>query len=190
MVAALGQPANNDDYLIQRPYEGVPNPAGHLMFGGGRGEGTLPTVGISDDTIIDEGAAAYLRRALLELLTLDGETAGLKELEAAAQWTGIMGFSRDNHPWVGKVPDKKGMWLCGGYTGHGMPNGTLCAKAVVEMVLGDAAGEDCLVLQEKLVKEGDLPKSYLITEERIARARSWPTVAVQDKEGRHMTSVV
>jgi glycine/D-amino acid oxidase-like deaminating enzyme len=30
MVAALGQPANCDDYLIQRPYSDVPNPAGHL----------------------------------------------------------------------------------------------------------------------------------------------------------------
>jgi glycine/D-amino acid oxidase-like deaminating enzyme len=191
MVAALGQAANNDDYLIQRPYEGVPNPAGHLMFGGGRGAGTLPTVGISDDSVIDEGAAAYLRSALFKLLALDGETAELKELEAAAQWTGIMGYSRDNHPWVGRVPEKKGLWLCGGYTGHGMPNGTLCAKAVVDMVLGDAAGEEEFgALQERLVRQGDIPKSYLISEERIARARSWPTVAVQDREGMHMTSVV
>jgi len=191
MVAALGQAANNDDYLIQRPYEGVPNPAGHLMFGGGRGEGTLPTVGISDDSVVDEGAAAYLRTALLKLLTLDGETADVKELQAAAQWTGIMGFSRDNHPWVGKVPEKKGLWLCGGYTGHGMPNGTLCAKAVVDMVLGDAAeGEGFGALLKGMVQRGDIPKSYLISEERIARAREWPTVAVQDREGFHMTSVV
>jgi glycine/D-amino acid oxidase-like deaminating enzyme len=160
------------------------------MFGGGRGAGTLPTVGVSDDSIIDEGSAAYLRSALLKVLILDGETEGLTELEAAAQWTGIMGYSRDNHPWVGKVPDKKGLWLCGGYTGHGMPNGTLCAKAVVDMLLADETGEDLELLQETMIKDDDIPKSYLISEERIAKARSWPTVEVQDRAGMHMTSVV
>jgi glycine/D-amino acid oxidase-like deaminating enzyme len=142
MVGALGQPENNDDYLVQRPYAGVPNPGGHLMFGGGRGAGHLPTVGVSDDTIIDKDSARYLRESLLKILELDGETAGLSELSAAAQWTGIMGYSRDDHPWVGKVPDKQGLWLCGGYTGHGMPNGTLCGKAVVDMVLGELEGRE------------------------------------------------
>lgn len=183
MVGTLGQPANSDDYLIQRPFKDVPNPAGHLMFGGGRGAGNKPAIGVSDDSVIDEGSAAYLRATLLKVLKLDGKTDGLKELEAAAQWTGIMGYSRDNHPWVGKVPDKQGLWLAGGYTGHGMPNGTLCGKAVVDMVLADEAGEDVLALQQTMVKEGDIPESYIITKERIAKARMWPTVAVQEREG-------
>lgn len=183
MVGALGQPDNTDDYLVQRPYEGVPNPAGHLMFGGGRGAGTLPTIGVSDDSIIDEGSAAYLRSTLLKVLELDGETEGLKELEPAGQWTGIMGYSRDNHPWVGKVPDVEGLWLAGGYTGHGMPNGTLCGKAVVDMVLGEKAGETVEALQEKMIKNGDLPSSYVITKGRIAKARQLATVEVQDREG-------
>ncbi|KAF2469366.1 FAD dependent oxidoreductase-like protein [Lindgomyces ingoldianus] len=190
MVGALSQPDNNDDYLIQRPYHSVPNPAGHLMFGGGRASGILPTVGISDDSVIDEGSAAYLRSALLKVLSLSGETQGLKELEAVAQWTGIMGYSRDNHPWVGKVPDKEGLWLCAGYTGHGMPNGTLCGKAVVDMVLGEEAGEDVIQRQEQMVKGGELPKSYVISKERIAKARMWPTVEVQDREGISATSRV
>lgn len=190
MVAALGQPANADDYLVQRPYEGVPNPRGHLMFGGGRGAGTLPTVGECDDSVKDEGSAAYLRRALLKILELDGDVDSLKELEAAAEWTGIMGYSRDNHPWVGKVPGKNGLWLCGGYTGHGMPNGTLCAKAVVQMVLGEEGGEEMTGLVEHLVRNGEMPRSYVITQERIEKARGWPTVEVQDKQGFHMTSVV
>ncbi|KAF2004098.1 DAO-domain-containing protein [Amniculicola lignicola CBS 123094] len=182
MVGALGQPPNADDYLIQRPFSRVPNPAGHLMFGGGRGAGTLPTIGISDDSIIDEGSAAYLRGALLKILDLGGETEGLPELLAAAQWTGIMGYSRDNHPWVGKVPDREGIWLAGGYTGHGMPNGTLCGKAVVEMVLGEEEGRDVGALQEELVGKGELPKSYVISKERIQRARALATVEVQDRE--------
>ncbi|KAF2660311.1 FAD dependent oxidoreductase [Lophiostoma macrostomum CBS 122681] len=183
MVGALGQPATNDDYLIQRPFAGVPNPAGHLMFGGGRGAAALPTIGVSDDSVLDEGSAAYLRSTLLSVLELGGETEGLKELQPARHWTGIMGYSRDDRPWVGGVPGLKGVWLCGGYTGHGMPNGTLCGKAVVQMVLGEAEGLDGKELQEKLVEQRDLPRSYLISEERVRKARGLPTVEVQDRTG-------
>lgn len=190
MVGALGQPANADDYLIQRPFSGVSNPAGHLMFGGGRGAGILPTVGVSDDGVLDEGTAAYLRGALLKLLNLGGDLDGVKELQAAAQWTGIMGYSRDNHPWVGKVPDTERLWLCGGYTGHGMPNGTLCGKAVVSMLLEEEAGGDVYALQQQLVQNADLPKAYLISKERIAKARSWPTVEVQERECINVTGFV
>ena len=191
MVAALGQPANNDDYLVQRPYADVPNPGGHLMFGGGRGAGDESSVGVCDDSVIDAGSAAYLRRALLSILALDGDTHGLSELEAVAQWTGIMGYSRDNHPWVGAVPGLGGVWLAGGYTGHGMPNTTLCGKAVVEMVLGAAEeGNEVEAVQERLVRDGDLPRSYLITKERVQRARELQTVEAQDRLGVHMNGVV
>lgn len=113
-----GQPTHGDDYLNQRPYEGVPNPAGHYMFGGGDGAATHPRIGVWDDSIVDEGMAAWLRRGLLEDMELGGETEGLKELKASHQWTGIMGYSRDNLPWVGQIPGVKGVWLAGGYTGE------------------------------------------------------------------------
>lgn len=190
MVAALGQPANNDDYLIQRPFEGVPNPAGHLMFGGGRGAGHFPSLGTSDDSIIDEGSATYLRGALLKVLQLDGKTEGMQELKAAAQWTGIMGYSRDNHPWVGKVPEQEGLWLCGGYTGHGMPNGTLCGKAVVDMLLAESSGQDINAVQAQMIQKGDLPKSYVLSKERIDQARQMLTVQQQDEQDVHMNGVV
>jgi glycine/D-amino acid oxidase-like deaminating enzyme len=190
MVGALGQSDNNDDYLVQRPFSDVPNPGGHLMFGGGRGAGHLPTIGVSDDSIIDDDSAAYLRGALLKVLELDGDTVGLKELAAAAQWTGIMGYSRDDHPWVGKVPDHEGLWLCGGYTGHGMPNGTLCGKAVVDMVLGEMEGNDLGIVQREMVEQGGIPSTYVISKERIEKARGMMTVAQQDERGVHMNGVV
>lgn len=117
-VGAHGQDPNHDDYLVQRPFSGVLNPAGHLMYGGGRGEGRLETIGMTDDSVIDEGSAAYLRRTLLGALDLAGEAESMKELTATHQWTGIMGYSRDNHPWVGPVPGQPGVWLVGGYTGQ------------------------------------------------------------------------
>lgn len=190
MVGALGQPATNDDYLVQRPLAGVPNPSGHLMFGGGRGAGQLASIGVSDDSLVDPGTATYLKRALLRLLALDGETDGVAELAATAVWTGIMGYSRDNHPWVGKVPDRHGLWLCAGYTGHGMPNGTLCGKAVVDMVLGERQGRELGALQDDMVRSGAIPRSYLLTKERVDRARGMLTVQQQDERGRPRSGVV
>ncbi len=183
-VGAQGQSAHDDDYLIQRPFSGVPNPEGHLMFGGGRGFGQLDTVGVSDDSVIDEGSAAYLRSSLPKMLVLGGGTSDITELKATHEWTGIMGFSRDSHPWVGKVPDMPdGLWLAAGYTGHGMPNGTLCGKAVVEMMLAAREGMAAERICEKLVEQGELPRSYVITKKRINRARQMPTVAVAVAEG-------
>jgi len=160
------------------------------MFGGGRAAGTLPSLGESDDSVVDPGTATYLKRALLRLLRLDGETAGLAELTAAAVWTGIMGYSRDNHPWVGNVPGQHGLWLCAGYTGHGMPNGTLCAKAVVDMLLGALQGEELAALCERMVSQGAIPRSYLLTRERVQKARALLTVQQQEESGVHRTGVV
>ena len=107
----------HDDYLNQRPYEGVHQPAGYLMFGGGRVAAKLESYGQTDDSILDEGCAAWLRQALLRLLNLGGEVDGLKQLEAAYQWSGVWGTSKDKHPWVGAVPGRDGLWLAGGYSG-------------------------------------------------------------------------
>lgn len=180
-VGARGQNANQDDYLVQRPFEGVPNPKGHLMFGGGRGSATYPSVGEWDDSIVDSGSAKYLRETLLKTLELGGDASNAEELTPSHEWTGIMGWSRDDHPWVGSVPDMPGLFICADYTGHGMPNGTLCGKAVAEMVLADSEGNDVEGVVKKMVEEGDLPAEYVIRKERMERARAGPTVKEADE---------
>ncbi|KAK5948327.1 hypothetical protein OHC33_010637 [Knufia fluminis] len=196
MVGFEGCNSEHDDYLIQRPFYDSPNGdgsrrGGHLMFGGGRSSATYNCVAESEDDIVDPGEAEYLRGALLRSMELGGETEGLKELKASHQWTGIKGYSRDNMPWVGKVPSQSGkgefengLWLCGGYTGHGMPNATLCGKAVVEMVLDEEKeklGYEAIC--EKLVKQKELPQIYLITPPRLKAAHQLPSVAEQDVGG-------
>ena len=61
-----------------------------------------------------------------------------------------------------------------------MPNGTLCGKAVVEMLFGAQSGAHAEDVEERLVRSGNLPQAYVITEERIARARALESVQVQD----------
>jgi glycine/D-amino acid oxidase-like deaminating enzyme len=168
-----------DDYLIQRPDES----SAHLMFGGGRSYG--PSLDITSDEDVDEKVAKYLRTELPRLLVSKHEDKGEQELTATHQWTGIMGFSRDNLPWVGEVPGSKGVFVLAGYTGHGMPNAWLCGKSVATMVLGDDVG----VAVEKVSEQG-LPRAYLVNEERIERARKLETVEAQDEDHAFRAEVV
>ncbi|CAD0087061.1 unnamed protein product [Aureobasidium mustum] len=168
-----------DDYLIQRPDES----SAHLMFGGGRSYG--PSLEISDDGEVDENVAKYLRTALPRLLLPGEGQKGEEELKATHEWTGIMGFSRDNLPWVGEVLDHKGVFVVAGYTGHGMPNAWLCGKSVATMVLGD--NTDMAV--ERAVEEG-LPRAYLLNEERVNRARKLDTVEAQDEDHMFKAEVI
>ncbi|KAI0594630.1 FAD dependent oxidoreductase [Biscogniauxia sp. FL1348] len=200
-------PYERDDYLVQRP----PLSGGELIFGGGRRHAPGRGVGVSDDSTIDEAVAWYLRGELSGMMDLspsapagqrgEEEQKKKQDLEPTHEWTGIMGYTRDGYPLVGRVPgslggdddddddddkaetdpsspDTKGgggisgggLWLCAGYSGHGMPNAALCARAVVDMMCGEA--------------EIDLPPEYELTASRVARARvQRDEVAVADARG-------
>lgn len=137
------QNINQDDYLIQRAFpnpsqHGGPTPQGELLFGGGRSYAPGAGIGISDDSALDAPTASYLRHELNRVLDVRN---GGQALQATHEWSGIMGFSRDGRPWVGEVLGERGLWLCAGFTGHGMPNASLCAKAVVGLMTGMGAAE-------------------------------------------------
>ncbi|GJC98444.1 FAD dependent oxidoreductase [Colletotrichum higginsianum IMI 349063] len=171
--AARGEP-NQDDYLIQRPSPGL-----ELILGGGRARGASRGVGVSDDDKVDPVVAAYLRRAGVTNVDLRpgerGEAGGPKEeLRASYEWTGIMAFSRDGRPWVGAVPSGPvlgggdGLWVCAGYTGHGMPQAALCGRAVAGMMTGSRG------------LELGIPAEFLVSEERAEKARALPSIKEMD----------
>ena len=62
-----------------------------------------------------------------------------------------------------------------------MPNASLCGKALVEMVLDEGNGVSGESVSERLIKSGDLPQAYLITKERVDRAKAMDSVKVQDE---------
>lgn len=53
---------------------------------------------------------------------LDGHLAliGAAGLPVTHRWAGTMGFTPDGLPLVGAAPGLPGVWLCGGYSGHGL----------------------------------------------------------------------
>jgi glycine/D-amino acid oxidase-like deaminating enzyme len=173
-----GSPAPRDDYLVQRPL-----PAGEMIYGGGRRFARGLGVGEWRDDEVEEEVAAYLRGALSPPLDLSsssslfsssGDGVGGEELEASFEWTGVMGYSRDQHAWVGAVPEslggggpEGGLFVCAGYTGHGMPAAALSAREVVRLMVG-GGGE---AAEEGGVR---LPGEFALDEERVAKARGLP----------------
>ncbi|KAI9867727.1 MAG: hypothetical protein M1813_008527 [Trichoglossum hirsutum] len=176
-----GQGYIQDGYLIQRPVDPDGSSGGQLMFGGARSYANNMGVGVDDDSEIDELSAERLRTLFLKHLTpaSNGDDAAPPPpLKAENEWSGIMGFSRDGCPWVGEVPGRKGVYLSGGYTGHGMPNAALCAQFTAQLVLArHEHSKNSEVKQQPGEQQATIPAGYVISEARIRRAREmeWNT---------------
>jgi glycine/D-amino acid oxidase-like deaminating enzyme len=63
-------------------------------------------------------------------------------LDVVARWSGTMGFTPDGLPLIGPIDDQGNataldspLWLCGGYTGHGMSMAFKAAHEAVEAML-------------------------------------------------------
>ena len=75
-----------------------------------------------------------------------------------------------------------------------MPNATLCAKAVVEMLLAPSSlsspssnssdNSSLIDVQTSLVNSGALPNAYLVSKERMERCEGLDSVMVQGEKGR------
>jgi glycine/D-amino acid oxidase-like deaminating enzyme len=133
---------------------------GPLIFGGQRLSVPDAGVGVSRDDEIDPVVAENLRRGLHSAVMLKPSGEQPEELSASHEWSGIMGFSSDDFPWVGQATrriaggDSDGLWLCAGFTGHGMPVAARCAMATADMILGREATIE-------------LPEEYRVSDERL-----------------------
>jgi gamma-glutamylputrescine oxidase len=55
------------------------------------------------------------------------------------RWAGIWGTTPDLLPLVGAAPGREGVWLAGGYSGHGNALGLACGELVALAVVGEEA---------------------------------------------------
>ncbi|KAK3325217.1 hypothetical protein B0H66DRAFT_599392 [Apodospora peruviana] len=160
LASGGGNRNSRDDCLAQRPYyssdgeerKGGGGGGGELIFDGGRDFADKFGVGEWRDDSLEEPVAQYLGSSLCPPLDLTSSFPG---------WTGIMGYSRDQHAWVGSVPEivggggkDGGLYVCAGYSGRGMPAAALSAREVVKQMIG---GEDKM----------ELPKGYRLTKELV-----------------------
>ena len=57
--------------------------------------------------------------------------------EITHRWAGIFGLTQDMLPLVGRVPGREGLWVAGGYSGHGNVLGFACGRLVAGALLGE-----------------------------------------------------
>jgi glycine/D-amino acid oxidase-like deaminating enzyme len=55
------------------------------------------------------------------------------------RWAGIFGLTQDMLPLVGRVPGRDGLWVAGGYSGHGNVLGFACGRLVAGAILGESS---------------------------------------------------
>lgn len=129
----------------------------------------------SDDTESGNGFAVE------NLQTLPGKWFGTsvfdeeeKNARLKASWSGIMGFTGDGLPLIGKLSsgltgrNGDGEWIAAGFNGYGMVNCWMCGVAVASMILG----------KEEEIKDW-FPEAYRATQERLGKGMNVET-AFQD----------
>jgi gamma-glutamylputrescine oxidase len=122
-------------------------PDGRLVIGGNR-DASLAT----EDTELEETTPLIQER----LEGLVEQLAGYRP-EVTERWAGIWGTTPDLVPLVGEVRD--GVWVAGGYSGHGNALGLACGELVARAVLGEHPPELELFDPERTsLLRGDLPR--------------------------------
>ncbi len=103
---------------------------GRLLIGGGRKQNKALEGGTTDDRITDpvqQVLENYLRERFPDV-----------DAPIERRWAGIMGFSVDGMPLVGRLPDRPRIGFAVGFTGHGLSLGAGVAERAVDMLLNDA----------------------------------------------------
>ncbi|KAJ5645998.1 MFS transporter [Penicillium lividum] len=138
-------------YITQDP------DSGDIFIGGEKQK--AHEVFTSDDTILPPIPAQNLA-GILPCIFRDGWNDTKPEVKK--MWSGIMAFTADGLPLVGKLSEKVtgrgggNEWIAAGYNGHGMDKSWLTGESLAGMVSG------------KGVPDG-FPEAYLVTDERLAR---------------------
>ncbi|NJR31202.1 FAD-binding oxidoreductase [bacterium] len=182
---------SDGEYLVSQPHNG--GKTWDLVIGGGSASASDWGLGergnVSDNTSNKEIINHLNRAAASRFGSNWGPDDPKTRIRAA--WTGIMGFSTDNLPFIGPVPKEPGLFISASFQGHGMVFCWLCAKVLTETRLLHQTGKP-------LLSDPKFPSSFWVTEERLkpprARGKPFhPTNAISDepkqKEGHVHTGI-
>lgn len=104
-------------------------PDGRFLIGGYRDVYAEEEIGYADET------TPHLQRGLEEWVAARfPEVASLK---ITHRWAGIMGFTADSLPLVGRLPDMQNVYFAVGFNGSGMSLGPATARRTAAYVLND-----------------------------------------------------
>ena len=103
-------------------------PDGRIVAGGFR-DVSLDTEFTADDVttpVVQDALDRFIESHLGRRLRVD------------YRWAGIFGMVFDFVPVVGRVPGQDGLWVAGGYSGHGNVLGFACGRLVARAILGES----------------------------------------------------
>jgi len=124
VVDQLVYPRWGYEYFQQRP-------DGRLLLGG-----FSDLDGAASYTDREEGSAeiwARLESYLRDELGLD--------TKVTHRWVGVVGYTDDQLPFVGEVPGRPGLYVAGGYSGHGNVPGYLAGEEIADAIAGQGRQE-------------------------------------------------
>ncbi len=131
--------------------------SGDVFIGGEKTK--LNEIFISDDSVVGVPCEENIITKLPKCYTKGWEDTS--EHEVRNVWSGIMGFTGDRLPLIGKLPPSAtnrggdgGEWIAAGFNGYGMPLCWSSGEAVAKMILGQDVDDF-------------LPESFVINEERL-----------------------
>lgn len=137
-------------------YLGQSVKTGYFYFGGE--DARVDETVSADDSFVGEHSVAHLRSVLPGFFGKDASP----HWKLVSSWSGIMGFSSDGLPLVGRLPSSlsgrsgQGEWIAAVFNGYGMANCLLSGEAVALMALGKSVDW--------------LPGAYRLGEERLKSA--------------------
>lgn len=182
------------EYVIQRPESAGSEEGGsEIMLGGALFYAGMDEIGVQTDAELNYYAGSHLGGVLPMVFGPEYWGTDHPEGRVKSMWTGIMGYTIDMLPFVGKLEStitkrqapevitpqgisKNNMpdpaeWIAAGFNGEGMVNAWLCGVAVAMQVLGL---EGLHVDGEPGVPSGKVsdwyPEEYAISTDRLSRA--------------------
>jgi hypothetical protein len=183
------------EYIIQRPPDITASSSARvssgeeLMAGGGlyqsAGRG-LDEIGVTNDSEVEHLIGSHLCGVLKMGFGDENWGENVGEGRIKALWSGIMGFTADEMPLVGKLDGsvtgritgkcqtrdtiQPSEWIAAGYSGEGMVHSWLCGVAVALQVLGKADTDAKATTGRPAGKVKDwLPMEFEATASRIKR---------------------
>lgn len=103
-------------------------PDGAIVIGGCRADAPNGDVGVREMVPTPDVTGAI--EAVLPRLFPE-----LPGLRVARRWAGLMAFTADYLPVAGAAPGLPGVWVTGGYCGHGMPYGPRVGQLLAEAAM-------------------------------------------------------
>lgn len=107
------------DYMIPRQGRSTPGKGDRSIILGGAKSTFLKEHELWYDNINDDELMPGARKYFEDFMpkTFAGWSGGKENVDTV--WSGVLGYSADFKPFVGAHPDKEGVFVCAGFTGHG-----------------------------------------------------------------------